>query len=518
MRGVANMIFTLAVAFMLAVCLSTAVACAADDALLSERSQSETWHILRQWNSGPLFAGLPRQLHKVMASSRRGDPVWTGIEDGGRVKLDIAAEDGVFAQVIVGFFSDATWSAEPVQVRTFPIPGEYTVSNLLPGTFVIGAMTGTATKPNSLGVHRSWPAPIEIEAGATTSVSVLLSPRLKDGQTYYNTGFRGALAWSKGGLDKSNLLEGRVTGPEGKPIPHAIVQIRGYDPGANVIAPPDTGTDENGQFYFCQMAWPYQVGVWWHEPLPSVLGYRHQYLRCSRVLEGSQTVNFQFDPFPEGTATMTGRVVDQHGEPVQEYCLDASTALNWDGSMGDNRGRAGYRIPFTSGDGSFTLDGLPSGAFTVNALPFEGMKYEFSRGRVVVLADGETTDTVVELAIKNVLYGRVLFEDGTPAVIDPPTWPGAKIRVNIRKRARGTVGVVVSPLDSEGYFSVYVRDADLDKFKGKTVELSIRCPTPGSGGPHAPLQDLGRYSTVLSLDRSKANVITVPRPYARPPR
>ena len=227
---------------------------------------SRAWHIMRQWNAGPLLLGLTQQLGKVIVPSRRDEKIWKGVERAGKLKLNIAVEGEVGSEIFVGFFSDAKWSAEPVQVRSFPGPGQYVVDKLPAGKYQIGAMIGTPPIADALGVHRTWPEPVEVKRGATT-VDVLVSEDFqKHASGWYNQevsrGFAGE--WEK--MDPANLLQGRLTGPDGSAIAYAQIMIREYktDPRRGIAAP-ETGVDGQGRYYFDGMRWPYRVGARWRQ-------------------------------------------------------------------------------------------------------------------------------------------------------------------------------------------------------------------------------------------------------------
>ncbi len=99
-------------------------------------------------------------------------------------------------------------------------------------------------------------------------------------------------------------------------------------------------------------------------------------------------------------------------------------------------------------------------------------------------------------------YGRLLFEDGSPAILDRSLWKGAmEIMVDFPYAG--------SPqIDSEGYFKVYFTPEQYENVKTQKIRNNIIVPTgPNSGR--------GMYVfpvTELSLDKSKAGVVKIPRP------
>ncbi len=482
--------------------------------LPSGLSSSRAWHFLRQWNVGPLLLGLTQRLGKVIDSSQRDDRIWTGVANGGRLELNITVESYTSGEIFIGFFENPTWSAEPVQVRSFPRAGQYAIDRLPTGKFQIGAMIGTLPVAAALGVHRTWPEPVEIKAGVTTVANVLVS---KDFCLYasgwYNPevsrGFVGDWRY----LDTDNLLQGRVTGPAGQPVSFATVPVREHNPGARRIGAPNCGTSEQG-FYKCdRIAWPYRVGVIWYEPIPSVFGYRHQYLMYNRVFEGSQTVDFKFDSFPQGDAKLKGRVLDQNGNPLKEFFIDVRTKMNWDVTKNPD-GKfykvVGYHIPFVSDDGTFELDGLPDGDVRAGVIPFQIRAYESHRGEEILLLAGKTSNIEFRITAKDLLFGRVLFEDSSPAVIKPVPWPGAKTSIIMSiSMERGRRAHSVADVDDDGYFIVHLNEMEIEQLRSGKSSLIINMPMEERGRR----KSIGRFPfELLGRDKNQAGVLRIEHP------
>jgi hypothetical protein len=464
-------------------------------------------------NAGPLLLGLPQRLGKVIESSQRDDFVWTGTGQGGSLKLNIAVEGDAAGEIFVGLFTNPDWASEPVQVRSFPGPGEYLIEDLPAGQFQIGAMIGSLPVPTALGVQQTWPEPVEIARDKTHSVKILVS----------NDFQRCALLWYdivskdfivvRSDMDTENILQGRVTGPDGQSIAFATVQAREYNPGARSIKAPDRSTNEQGYYKFEGINWPYTVGVLRYKLMPSPLGYCYQYLFYNRVFEKCETVDLQFDNYPVGNATVKGKVLDQKGNPLKEFFIDATTKMDW-GARNNPDGRfypmTGYRVPFISEDGSFKLDNLPEGDLTVQVIPFDTRKYEMNRGEQVKLHAGTATTVNLEVISKSVLYGRILFRDGSPAVIKPAPWPGAETSVLLPMgpRARG-----VAEVDDEGYFAVNLSDREIELLKAGTSRLIINVPT----SEEHRSKSMGDFPfEKLAAVKNEAGILTIERPEGKP--
>jgi len=219
------------------------------------------------------------------------------------------------------------------------------------------------------------------------------------------------------------------------------------------------------------------------------LGYRYQHKGYNRVFEGPQQVDFQFDPFPEGTTRIAGRVVDEQGAPVTMFylrvrTLDPAAAARPGGTSDPDGGVSttyGYSVPFLSADGSFTLSNLPAGRVAVNAAPFDYRPYRYDKDREVVLEDGKATDITLKMVHNKLFYGRVLFEDGRPAVVSPTPWEGATTTLTLDEtmlfgRPVGHAIHDVAEADAEGWFAVYFLDRELQNLQSGSATLRIRLP------------------------------------------
>ncbi len=479
----------------------------------TDRSDSRAWTIMRQWNCPPLLLGLTPQFAKVLQPSRRDDPAWRPVPDGGTLRLDVEGDRP--GEVLVGLFKDARWLDEPVAVRRLSGAGTHTLTGLPAGRYQIGAMIGNVPVPMALGVQRTWPEAVEIGPNYTATADVLVSDAFqKWASGWYNEEVAKDYLGQWADLDEANLLQGQLTGPDGKPIRFGEIQIREHKPGAYSFAAPNRGTDEQGIYKFDEMAWPYRVNAAWRETIPSVFGYRSQWIFLSRVLEGPQRLDFHFKPFPEGTAKVAGGVIDQDGQPVKGFFLRIYTPpfsdLDLSNAAGPDTTQVTYDVPFISEEGRFELGGLPAGRATVDIIPFEIQRYQHERGKGVILEADKTVRVGIELVGKNVLYGRVLFEDGTPAVISPAPWDEAATRILLMSGGRGSGVGEVGP---DGYFTLHLDDNEMQALAQSNSRLTIS--VPADQYRHSDTAGEFPYEK-LAEDKSKAGVVTVKRPLPTP--
>ena len=99
-------------------------------------------------------------------------------------------------------------------------------------------------------------------------------------------------------------------------------------------------------------------------------------------------------------------------------------------------------------------------------------------------------------------YGRILFEDGSPPVLDPKPWPGAEINLDFAYAGRAT-------LDAKGYFTVFLEPEQFAKLKAEKLRKNIYCPTDKQGQSSATD---AFPPELLSQDKAKAGVVRIAKP------
>ncbi len=248
--------------------------------------------------------------------------------------------------------------------------------------------------------------------------------------------------------------------------------------------------------------------------MPSVFGCRSQLMKLKRVMEGPQQVDFRFKPFPAGTAKVAGRVTDQEGQSVRGFFLHVTTppisARQSENMDGGYETSIAYEVPFISEEGRFELGGLPDGPAQVYPWPFDSQKYEIQWGRETTLATEGTTMMDFELVRPQVrsLYGRVLFEDSTPATPQPAPWPGATTRIVTCRHTFPVRAGASADLDADGYFTLKLRKNQYELLASGEHQLLIGLPNPDRHG----WRPSGEFPfDKLAEDRAQAGVVRVKR-------
>ncbi len=305
----------------------------------------------------------------------------------------------------------------------------------------------------------------------------------------------------------SNILpvvHGRVTDANGAPVAGAVVQIRQQRlPGQRSISAPNVLTDRQGCYSYDRIEWPYRVSAIVYEAVTSEEEYRHQYRGWNKVLEGTQKVDFAFGRFPIGSAILSGTVTDPNGAISREFTVDARLRIGWNDESAEYRYTYGHRVPFVSSDGRFKIRDLAAGTYDVFIVPTATRTvgiYTEPRRYVCELRAGQETTVGEQNAAKKTWYGRVLFDDGAPAVSESPlhtfTIVGAETWATV---------------DSNGYFVALISDESMERLKSGQASLSV-----GLARRHSFLgvEQQGKVFPVelLSSQRDKAGTVTISRP------
>jgi hypothetical protein len=120
-----------------------------------------------------------------------------------------------------------------------------------------------------------------------------------------------------------------------------------------------------------------------------------------------------------------------------------------------------------------------------------------------LLAPSQEQTKAFSVPLPALYYGRILFEDGTPPVLNPEPWPGAQIRLVFPYAG------MAFP-DAQGYFSTYFSPEQYEKAKSDKEGASILIPECG-----LTERSTARFIFpvgLLSQEKATAGVVRIPRP------
>jgi hypothetical protein len=309
-----------------------------------------------------------------------------------------------------------------------------------------------------------------------------------------------------------DVVHGRVTGTDGKPVANAVIQIREKrKPGQSSIAAPDVITDKQGFYSYDEIKWPYRVGVLIQESHPYGQRYKHYYKRLNKTIEGSQTVDFVIGKVPAGSAAIYGKAENPDGRAIKEFTVDVQLKVDYKDYSPKYLLQYGYRKSFTTEDGKFEISGLPAGVYNVTIYPtkneiLEVKDYVGRMSYVCELQESQKIEVGAENARGKILYGRVLFEDGTPAV---PDLEGFETQVILWGQDY-TTGLTIAIVDNDGYFTFQRPDEDMEQLKSGKTWLTVGISKPDIN--HEVQKDERISVDLLSSEREKVGVIKIHRP------
>jgi hypothetical protein len=109
----------------------------------------------------------------------------------------------------------------------------------------------------------------------------------------------------------------------------------------------------------------------------------------------------------------------------------------------------------------------------------------------------------VTVASPEYYYGRILFEDGSPPILVPAPWPGARISVDFPYAG-------MPQIDSEGYFQVYFTKEQYEKVKADKARKNIYIPNYEQKGSSTARFEFP--AARLSRGKGQAGVVKIPFP------
>jgi len=302
-------------------------------------------------------------------------------------------------------------------------------------------------------------------------------------------------------LGKPTKLEGVIVDEAGKPVVGAEVRANLYRtvettegeekrewlPGIAPLQELGTQTNSQGRFLFSNL--PVDLGV---DLLVTAKGkattYTYQSAPPEPAFQAGQTDIRVVLP---AEARIEGKILDPD---TDQGVAEARFAV-----VATFSGLFYYRFVCTSdNDGTFNIGGLQTGRYLLRG---GGLPHTY-----VNVKSGQTTK--VTIRANKLYYGRILFEDGSPVVIKPEPWPGAKTRIELMGED-GTSKPRVGDIDDEGYFTIYLSQKQLQQLQSGKAWFEVLIPYTDKKAYHG--EDVFAYD-LLATDKSKAGVARIARP------
>ncbi len=164
----------------------------------------------------------------------------------------------------------------------------------------------------------------------------------------------------------------------------------------------------------------------------------------------------------------------------------------------------GLTIATVDDDGYFrtqisneVLERLKSGnVWLAVGVAMSELHHEFQtdeRFPVELLSSERDKAGVITINRPDIYYGRILYENGKPAVPEIIPWENAEVRATLRYSPTGAANLVtetISNVDKEGYFTGYLNDDQVEKIKTGEYSIQIYHPSYEERRVSIPI---GRY-------------------------
>ena len=246
-------------------------------------------------------------------------------------------------------------------------------------------------------------------------------------------------------------VSGHVLGASGEPVPWPTIHVVGDAVGGRGIHRQTIG-DKTGTF--------------------EIRGLPREKLLISASSSDASSASSDVDLRSAASAkniaivldvvgTISGRVVDEHGEAVAEAQVQAMPDF-WEGADINELRVRGAAFATSAGDGSFTVRGLPDSKYTVRAS--RGMQDQGVFGKGTSAKTGATNIQVV-LATPATLEGQITMNDGSSPDVAMVSigWgqgvPAVKGAFIIRDVAPGTYELTVR---GPQFATTYVPDIEVE--------------------------------------------------------
>lgn len=128
-----------------------------------------------------------------------------------------------------------------------------------------------------------------------------------------------------------------------------------------------------------------------------------------------------------------------------------------------------YRFVCTTDDnGAFSIGGLLSSEYLIRGHGRNSLQPTYVNAK-----SGQTKKVTV--GVNKLYYGRILFEDGSPVVVKPEPWPGARTR--IRVMGEGEIrNIINGEFDDEGYFEICLSQEQYQQFQSGKAWFMVSTP------------------------------------------
>jgi len=195
--------------------------------------------------------------------------------------------------------------------------------------------------------------------------------------------------------------------------------------------------------------------------------------------------------------------------PAVDFESGLNTVLTWwdkDNDRGIQIGQVNHLGFIMAAFSEKEMNALKSGdswiTLTVGNFTTKAAK-EHPRLPVEILTTDKEAAKPHAIAKPGLVYGRILFEDGSPAHLDGEPWPGAEIMVSFPYAGPANP-------DKLGYFQLYFAPDQLEALKKRKERRNIYVPLVDERNHGRAFHTFP--ASKLSPNKDKAGVVKIPRP------
>lgn len=321
--------------------------------------------------------------------------------------------------------------------------------------------------------------------------------------------------WRSIDPEETDLIQGRVTDAAGKPIVDALVKLteRHFSGSAEEII---VMTDSQGRYRVKTVDWPYTLEAEYRYVDPTDGWGRMQSLILGDVYEGAQMIDVQFEAFPVGGAELEVQLTDEEGKPINGY---EAFVDHFDEDLFRKNRIVGpgeqdilkYQLykDINREDGTYRWKNLPGGRYSLGADVDEKLYDSHIVWEDVNLQEGQLNQVKVVAVFNHKYYGKVVFEDGAPAVLKP-MGPFRKTYIMIHEGMENFYINEVGRVEADGVFEIRLRASQVERLETGQTHLSVYVPNPDEEGA---IREVGEFPfRKLSRNRDAVEVVVVMRP------
>ncbi|MHC4753804.1 MAG: M56 family metallopeptidase [Planctomycetota bacterium] len=218
-------------------------------------------------------------------------------------------------------------------------------------------------------------------------------------------------------MDPESLITVRTVDHKGNPIPYCRVTFVDRDEKTTHDSH-EAATDDKGYTYCDKIGGTFSITAAAFGYVPETKVYRYQLKKMAKLYnaQDKSVITIRWDPFPTGKGKIKGKVRDQHGKTLKKFELQIKQQKGRSDDWSESYTTIEC-IKVEDPQGYFELTGLAPGKYTyrVRAEDYSAYVWDFDMGQFTIT---EEPDALVQLDIeveaKELLYGRAVYEDGTP--------------------------------------------------------------------------------------------------------